>query len=66
MGCNGSKKKQTPQNVYEDDIIYSEDFLIEDEDGMDFSGDPYPMGVDNSFDDFVFVIGFQYEVFSGL
>ena len=54
VGCNGSKKKQTPQNVYEDDIIYSEDFLIEDEDGMDFSGDPYPMGVDNSFDDFVF------------
>ena len=54
IACGGPNKKQAEENIYQDDIIYSEDFLIEDTEGLEFTGDPYLMGVDSSFDDFVF------------
>ncbi len=52
--CQGKKQNNEPVNVYENDNLYSEDFILEDTVGTDFSGDPYPMGLDGSFDDFVF------------
>lgn len=53
MACGGPKKK-AEENVYAHDELYTEEFTLEDSTGGDFSGQPYPMAVDESFDDFVF------------
>lgn len=53
IACGGPKK-QTQENVYAHDELYTEEFTLEDSTGGDFSGQPYPMAVDESFDDFVF------------
>ena len=54
MACGGSPKKKVEENVYANEELYTDDFILEDSLGMDFSGEPYHMGVDESFDDFVF------------
>lgn len=51
---NGKKKTSESLNKYENEKLYSDEFLVEDETGNDFTGKPYKMGVDGSFDDFVF------------
>lgn len=53
FACGGNTQKQV-ENVYENDDLYTDEFKLEDSTGSDFTGEPYPMSVDRSFDDFVF------------
>lgn len=54
MACNGHKKREDSTNRYENDRLYTDDFVLKDMAEGDFSGEPYQMGLDGSFDDFVF------------
>lgn len=54
VACGGKPKNKVPENIYAHDELYTDEFVLKDSLGMDFSGEPYPMGVDESFDDFVF------------
>lgn len=54
VACGGQQKKQASENVYANDQLFTDEFIVEDSLGLEFSGEPYVMGVDESFDDFVF------------
>ncbi len=61
VACKGEQKKAGPENNYENENLYSDDFVLEDTTGADFSGEPYSMGLDGSFDDFVFAYAANKE-----
>lgn len=61
MSCGGGTPKKTVENTYENDQIYTDEFALEDSTGDSFKGSPYPMAVDDSFDDFVFAFAANRE-----
>lgn len=61
IACGQGKKKQAPENIYQNDQLFTDEFIVEDSLGLEFSGEPYVMGVDESFDDFVFAYAANNE-----
>ena len=61
FACGGGAPKKQVENVYENDQLYTDEFALEDSTGESFKGSPYPMALDESFDDFVFTFAANRE-----